>query len=131
MTASSTEGKIIALDALHSHVTRVAESMGGKARRDTTLVGVPGAAIAEHRTESVPYLRVAMPRDFVVELLPSNSLSLPYALSVRVVRTHNGGRKSDWQFIHGPDGWRRSQDHLLTDEDVRKCLTPEGPPPLS
>ena len=104
MASSGTGVKIIALDSLHRDVTRVAESMGGAVYSDTTLVGFPSAATAEHRTESVPHLRVVMPGDFVVELLPSNPLSLPYALSVKVIRTHNGGRKSDWQFSHGPDG---------------------------
>jgi hypothetical protein len=129
MASSGSGVKIIALDALHSDVARVAESMGGEARRDTTLVGFPVAATTEHRTESVPYLRVVMPGGFVVELLPNNPLSLPYVLSVKVIRTHNGGRKRDWQFTHGPDGWRGQRQGPLTEDELRECLTPEGPPP--
>jgi hypothetical protein len=129
MTSASTERKFVALDALYSNFARVAESMGGKAYRDITLVGFPATVVTESRAESVPYLRVLMPGGFVAVLTPTTPLGFAHALTVKVARTHKDGYKADWQFTFGPYGWRGGgRKGPFTDHEIRACLTPEGPP---
>ena len=70
-----------------------------------------------------------MPDNFQVEFAPSQALGLGNALSVVAQRMHNGGRKNDWTFNFAQGAWRvRRCD--LSDEEIRKCITPEGPPAL-
>jgi len=123
------EEKAAALHTLHRNIGRVAQSMDGTPIHGAKHISLPSPVVAEPRAELVPYLRVEMPDNFVVESELNDPLSLPYALSVKLTRTHNGGRKTDWQFVHGQDGWCGRQG-LLTDDEIRACLTPEGPPPL-
>ena len=122
------ESHFAALHELYKRITEIAGSMGGTAtegfarRRLTINVAVP-------RDENVPALTVEMPDKFQVDFGPHNALGYGNALSVRARRIHRGGTKNDWTFNHEQGVWRYAQKPL-SDEDIRKCLTPEGPPSL-
>ncbi|MGC2656437.1 MAG: hypothetical protein WA324_00560 [Bryobacteraceae bacterium] len=127
MATPTIDEKIAVFDTLFFRVQRVARAMGGSAEGINEPVAHHDPPIP--RADVVPALLVEMPGGFLVKLVPAFPLRAPgNALSVRAERTHNGGRKTDWQFTHGPDGWRGRQG-LLTDDEIRACLTPEGPPP--
>jgi hypothetical protein len=98
--------------------------------RSNASVCFSGAMVAAPRSELVPALRLKMPDNFTVELIPANPLSLGNALGVRAVRTHRGGRKTDWGFNLSSHGWQRGIGPL-TDEEIDDCLTPSGPPALN
>jgi len=59
----------------------------------------------------------------------AHPLSIGNVVSVRAVRMHAGGRKNDWNFNFVNGEWRTAQGSL-SDDEIRKCLMPEGPPPL-
>jgi hypothetical protein len=122
--------KAAALGKLYDRVTRIAEAMGGTASHQVWALIVPGQMTAGRQSENAPALIAEMPDSFRVELAPSYPLSIGSALSVRAVRTHGGGRKNDWTFTYWPDGWRRTQAPL-SDDEIRACLTPEGPRPAT
>ena len=130
MTQLLTSDKTAALNELYRRITQIAESMGCHASAITSSPSVQRAMGAVPRIEDDPALRVDMPDDFQVEFAPSYPLSFPSDLSVRAKRTHRGLRKRDWHFNFGPDGWRRTQVPL-SDDEIRGCLTPEGPKPAS
>jgi hypothetical protein len=133
MTQQITDTKTTALVELYSRVTRVAGAMGGTASPYTSSLSVQSAMAPPSplgpRAEDAPALLVNMPKGFEVDFAPSNPLSIGTALSVTATRTVGAGRKSDRSFIFGPDGcWHMTQDHPLTDDEIRVCLTLEGPP---
>jgi len=125
-----TGDKSAALDELYRRITRFAEVMGGTASRTVLSVSVPVAMVSAPRSEDAPALVAEMPGNFRVDFAPSFPLSIGNALSVRAVRTHAGLRKNDWTLNFGPDGWRRTQAPL-SDDEIRACLTPEGPRPAA
>jgi hypothetical protein len=120
--------KSAALDQLYGRITEIAGAMGGTAVRILEPLSFPNAMVDTPRRENAPALHVDLPDDFRVEFAPSFPLSIGSALSVSAVRTHAGGRKTDWAFNFGADGWRRTQVPL-SDDEIRACLTPEGPRP--
>jgi len=130
MSPQITDTKTAALEELYSRITRVAGAMGGTASLHTSSLSVPSAMVAEPQTEDAPALRVNMPKSFQVDFAPFNPLSVGTALCVKATRTTGMGRKDDWSFIHGPNGWQRSNSPL-SDHEIRECLTPEGPPASS
>jgi hypothetical protein len=121
------ESQITALHELYRRITEIARTMGGTAtegtatRRLTVNVAVP-------RDEYVPSLAVQMPDTFSVEFAPPNVLGSGNALSVRGRRLHYGSPKNDWTFNLMQGVWRYTQE-ALSDEEVCKCLTPDGPRP--
>jgi hypothetical protein len=123
------EEKSAALDLLYARISRAAEAMGGKAAPRLTAIAFRSAEVAIPQTEAANALLVEMPDSFQVELTPAHPLSIGNVVSVRAVRKHAGGRKNDWvlNFVNGE--WRATQS-LLSDDEIRKCLTPEGPPPI-
>jgi hypothetical protein len=124
MTQQTSGNKSAALDELYSRITRIADEMRGTASRTSPRHFLPSAVVDEPVSEAVPALHVEMPDSFQVDFAPSYPLSTPgNALSVRAVRTHHGARKSDRTFIFGANGWQ------ITDDEIRACLTPEGPQP--
>jgi len=123
------EEKLAALDLLYARFTRVADEMNGEAIPRLGAMAFRSAEVAIPQTEAVNELLLKMPDNFHVELTPSHPLSVGNVVSVRAVRTHAGGRKNDWTFNFVKGEWRTSQEPLSNDE-IRKCLTPEGPPPL-
>ncbi len=129
MTQQTSDTKTAALDKLYSGITRIVEEMSGKASRSESRRGVPDAMVASPQSEGVPALHVEMPGGFQVDFAPSHPLSVGNALSVRATRGLSGSRKTDWTFIFGRDGWQRTQAPL-SDDEIRACLTPEGPPSL-
>lgn len=129
MTQPTIDNRIATLDDLYGRITRTAEAIGGRASRNRSCLAVPLQMVAEPRTEDVPALQVEMPDSFQVNFAPLYPLSAGNALSVQARRTHHGARKNDWFFNFGPDGWRRTQV-LLSEEEIRACLTPEGPRPF-
>jgi hypothetical protein len=130
MTLLTLNDKTSALDQLYGRITEIAGTMEGTAVRILEHVSFPNAMVDTPRRENAPALHVALPNDFRVEFAPSFPLSSGNALSVRAVRTRAGGRKTDWAFNFGPDGWRRIQDPS-SDDEIRTCLTPEGPRPAA
>lgn len=130
MTQQTNDGKFAALNELYSRITRIAEAMGGTASPVVLGLSLPSAVVATPRSEDAPALGVEMPGGFQVDFAPAHPLSIGNALSVRARRTHRGGRKNDWIFTFIQDVWRYSQNPL-SDEEIRKCLTPDGPPPPS
>lgn len=127
MTLMTVNDKVAALGKLYCPVMRIAKEMGGNATHQVRALTVPGQMTATRQSENVPALIVEMPDDFQVEFVPSFPLSLGSTLSVRINRRHAGYPKNEWGFKYSPDGWRKTQA-LLTDEEIRACLTPEGPP---
>ncbi len=120
--------KVVALDALYTRIADVAKAMGGTASKVSTRLALPSAMTATPQSDDAPALIVEMQDNFRTEFAPSNALRIGNALTVRVVRTHEGMRKTDWHFNLALDGWQRSQTPL-SDDDIRQCLTPEGPKP--
>jgi hypothetical protein len=120
--------KAAALGNLYDHVQRVAVTMNGRASRDVENLSVPAAMASQPRGENVPTVRVAMPNGFEVEFSPTLPLSIGNALSVRAKRIYRGQPKSDYTFVFGPNGWTRGAGSL-SDDDLRSCLTPDGPIP--
>jgi hypothetical protein len=123
------EEKSAALDLLYARVSRVAEAMGGKAVPRLAAIKFASAVVDIPRTEAVNALLLEMPAGFQVELTPAHPLSIGNVVSVRAVRSHAGGRKTDWTFNFVNGEWQAAQGPLSEDQ-IRKCLTPEGPPPL-
>lgn len=82
--------------------------------------------VASPHTEATPSLVAEMPGNFRVDFVPAYPLTIGNTLAIRAVPTHEGLRKTDWQFILGPDGWRHTQAPL-SDEGIRQYLTTEGP----
>jgi hypothetical protein len=123
------EEKSAALDLLYARFSRIAEAMGGKVAPRLGAIAFRSAEVAIPQTEAVNTLLVEMPDSFQVELTPAHPLSIGNVVSVRAVRKHAGGRKTDWGFNFVIGEWRASQGQL-SDEEIRKCLTPEGPPPI-
>jgi len=121
------EEKSAALDLLYARFNRAAESMGGKAYPRLDAIAFRSADIAIPQTEAVNALRVEMPGSFVVELAPDHPLSIGNVVSVRAVRTHAGGRKTDWTTTFEGGEWQVARV-LLSNDEIQKCLTPEGPP---
>jgi hypothetical protein len=130
MTLITVNEKTAALGNLYERITRIATEKGGTASHQVLALTVPGQMSAAHQSENAPALSAEMPDRFQVEFAPAFPLSIGNALSVNARRTHAGGRKTDWVFNFGPDGWRRTQDPL-SDDEIRACLTPEGPRPAS
>ncbi len=118
--------KAAALGKLYDRVTRIAKEMGGTATHQVWALTVPGQITAAHQSENAPVLIAEMPDDFRVEFVPAFPLSIGNALSVRIKRLDAGYPKNEWAFNYSPDGWRRTQA-LLTEEEIRACLTAEGP----
>jgi len=130
MTLLTVNDKSAALCKLYDRITRVAEAMGGTATHQVLALTIPGAMTAGYQSENAPALRAEMPDSFQVEFAPSFPLSIGNALSVKARRTHAGFSKTEWGFTLGPDGWRRTQAPL-SDDEIRACLTPEGPRPAT
>lgn len=128
MALITVNDKSAALGKLYDRITRVAEAMGGTASPQVLALTIPGAMTAGYQSENAPALCAEMPDSFQVEFAPSFPLSIGNALSVRAKRFHAGLPKSEWGFNLGPDGWRRTQAPL-SDDEIRACLTPEGPRP--
>jgi hypothetical protein len=120
--------KATALATLYDHVERVAVTMNGRASRAVEHLSLPAAMVAEPRGEDVPTVRVTMPNNFEVEFCPTFPLSIGNALSVRAKRIYRGQPKSDYTFVFGPNGWTRVAGSI-SDDDIRLCLTPDGPLP--
>jgi hypothetical protein len=122
--------KSAVLDELYYRIAQIAEAMDGTASPLVSRQSLPSQMVATPSSENVQALWVRLPDEFQVEFAPSHPLSIGNALSVRAVRTHAGLRKSDWTLNFGPDGWRRTQAPL-SDDEIRACLTPEGPSPAA
>jgi hypothetical protein len=101
------DDKATALKNLYDHIARVAVAMNGKPYRAVEHLNVPAAMVAEPHGEDVPTVPVTMPNGFEVEICPTQPLSLGNALSARAKRIYRG----------------------QSDEDIRSCLTPDGPLP--
>lgn len=127
MTQQTIVNKTAELDEFYNRVMRIARSMGGSTSRLASNLSSPRAMVAGPRTEDAPGLRAQMPNGLQVEFAPSNALSIGNALSVNARRTVGEGRKSDWTFTFGSNGWQRTGSPL-SDDEIRECLTPEGPP---
>jgi hypothetical protein len=118
------EAHVTSLHEVYNRIAGIAKNMGGRAtegsahRRRTFDV-------AEPRNENVPALVVEMLDSFRVEFAPADVLR-PGALSVRARRTHHGRTKNDWTFNYLQGIWQYAQK-LVSDDDIRKCLMPEGP----
>ncbi len=123
------EEKRAALELLYARFTRVGNEMHGETTPRLGAIAFRSAEVAMPQTEAVNELHLKMPDHFHVELAPSHPLSVGNVVSVRAVRTHAGGRKNDWNFNFVNGEWRTSREPLSNDE-IRMCLTPEGPPPL-
>jgi len=128
MTLLTVSDKSAALGKLYDRITRVAEAMGGTASHQVLALTVPGQMTVGYQSENVTALCAEMPNSFRVDFAPSFPLSIGSALSVKARRTHAGSPKNEWGFNFGPDGWRRTHTPL-SDDEIRACLTPEGPRP--
>lgn len=128
MAPQATSEKLVALNALYGRIASIAAAMGGRATESSVSLSTPSVMVASPRTETTPSLVVEMPGSFRVDFAPTHPLTIGNALAVRALRTHEDQRKTDWQFNLGADGWQRTQAPL-SDEEIRQCLTPEGPRP--
>ena len=123
------ETKAAAVDGLYGRITLLAEAMGGTASRLASARAIPNAMVASPRSEDVPALHVEMRGGFQVDFAPTHPLSVGNALAVQAARSLRGARMTDWFLSFGPNGWQKS-GALLSDGEIRDCLTPQGPPPL-
>lgn len=123
------EAHITALRELFERIIEVAKGMGGKVREGASRLR-RNVDVLLPRSENVPALEVEMPDSFHVELAPSNPLGMGNVVSVRARRIHYGGGKDDWTFSFVQGVWRTGQNPL-SDDDIRRCLTPEGPRPIT
>ena len=114
MTQQTSETKRAALDNLYGRITRVAEEMGGTVSPRTFAPG----------------LSVEMPGAFRVGFAPLQPLDIGNALTIRATRTVPEGRKTDWSRNLGQDGIWQGNEGPLSDDEIRECLTPEGPKPM-
>lgn len=130
MTLMTVNDKAAALGKLYDRVTRIAKEMGGTATRQVLALTVSVQMTAARQSENAPALIAEMPDDFQVEFAPSSPLSIGSALYVRINRLHAGYPKNEWAFNYSPGGWRMTQA-LLSDEEIRACLIPEGPRPAT
>jgi hypothetical protein len=120
------EEKTTTLDGLYCRIEKIAKGMGGFTSRTNAERSIPAAMTADPKGESVPALFLRMPDEFLVEFAPRYPLSLGNNLSVQATRTQGGVRKSDWQLHFNGHDWLRTQNPL-SDQEIRECLTPEGP----
>jgi hypothetical protein len=125
LTHLTSDTKTAALCGLYARIKRIAVDAGGDPSSPTIKLSFPSPGVATPRTEDAPALRIAMPDGFQLDFAPSNPLSLGSTLSVTATRTNNGRRKNDWTFRFEPRGWRRTNS-LLSDDEIRECLKPEG-----
>lgn len=126
MVPQATSEKLVALTALYGRIATIAAAMGGSAAESSVDLSIPSAMVASPHTEATPSLVAEMPGNFRVDFVPAYPLTIGNTLAIRAVPTHEGLRKTDWQFILGPDGWRHTQAPL-SDEGIRQYLTTEGP----
>ena len=126
MSEKTSDNKSVDLYELYSRVKQIAEAMGGCASAIAVGRSLPSAMFGSPRGEIVSPLRVMMPDGFRVDFAAYYPSSIGETLTVRAVRTHGGSRKTDWLLRLAPDGWRRGQVPL-SDDEIRGCLTPEGP----
>jgi hypothetical protein len=127
-TREMRDEKSTALDSLYSRIERIAYAMRGRMTRSIRERSIPSVMVAVPRSEGVPTLLAEMPDSFEVEFAPPYPLSIGNVLLLRAKRIHYRSPKTDWQFTFGPDGWRGTQAPL-SDDEIRVCLTPEGPRP--
>jgi hypothetical protein len=127
MNQFTIEQKSAVLNTLYCRIERIATNMKGTASRGNTERSLPSAAVAVPKSENVLILRVTIPGGFRVEFAPFYPLSHPgNNLVVQATRFQNDVRKNDWQFRFNGHEWQRTQNPL-SDEEIRECLTPEGP----
>jgi hypothetical protein len=119
------ESHVTALYELYKRIAEIAESMGGRATAGSASRR-RAIDVAEPRDENVPALFIEMPDGFYVDFAPPDVLR-PGALAVHARRVHRGGTKNPWMFNFLQGTWRTGQSDL-SDEEIRKCLTPEGRP---
>lgn len=130
MRLHSSDNKSADLYRLYSRVMQIAEVMGGSASPIAVGRSLPSAMVGFPRSEIVSALRVMMPDGFQVDFAPFYPLSIGTTLTVQAIRVDNGSRKTDWLIRLAPDAWKRGQAPL-SDDEIRECLTPEGPPPAA
>ena len=87
---------------------------------------ITALAVGATSSTSQNVLRVELPDDFVVVLTPGYSLSGNF-FPVTATRTHHGNRKTDYRFIFEGGTWTIEPGQPISDEAIRRCLTPEGP----
>jgi hypothetical protein len=126
MTQQTHGNKSVALYELYSRITQIAEAMGGTASPYAAVRCIPSAMMAGSHSADVPALHVEMPNSLQVDFAPPYPLNIENALFVQAHCTHGGFCKSDWSFSFGPNGWRGTQAPL-SDDEVRACLSPDGP----
>jgi hypothetical protein len=125
----SIKKKSAALSELYRRIIPIVETMGGVAVQVAVPLSHWRANVAEPRIEEVPALRAKMPDGLRAEFAPIAPLSTLLPTLVRVRRARFGLPESDWSLTHLPDGWHWTQTPL-SDDEIRKCLTPEGPPAI-
>ena len=130
MTEQTSGAKAAALVDLYSRITRIAQEMGGTASPQTSTVGFYAASVPTPRSGYAPALHVEMPGGFHVDFGPLHPLNTGNALSLRATRTISGVRMTDRSRNLGPDGNWQGTKGSLSDDEIRACLTAEGPPPL-
>ncbi len=103
--------------------------MNGRPYRAVERLSYPSAmAAGTPPGEDVATLRVTMPNGFDVEFCPLYPLSIGNPLVVRAKRIFKGQPKNDYTFTLGKNDWAYGVAPL-SDDDIRRCVTPDGPLP--
>ena len=120
--------KATALHELYGRVENVARELGGTSVRLMEPLRFLNAMVSSPRHENTPSLHAVMPNDFRAELTPTNPLSTPFVLGVNVRRIHRGFPKNG-SYLHFLNGaWLVGQTPL-SDDQIRRWVTVDGPPP--
>jgi hypothetical protein len=122
--------KLAAIERLYNRIETIAKAMSGVPCALTAYVGFPADISSEPILKDTPALVAKMPNDFRVEFVPDRPLIAPGELQVWARRIHSGSRKTDMQFHFVSNGWQ-TDGSPLSDEQIRACLTPDGPPPAA
>ena len=127
MNQITVEQKLTALGELYVRIERIAAEMKGTASRSNVERSFLGATVASSKEENSLALFVRMPGGFFIEFAPFYPLGQPgNNLIVQARRYQKGTRRNDWQFRFSEGEWQRTQS-ALSDQEIRECLTPDGP----
>lgn len=118
--------KRAALDGLFGRIAPIARAMGGKSYPGESYVAFEADVALSPRTEAVPSLHVEMVNGLVADFGPSRPLRGDGVLLVQARRWFHVSRIADRTFNFSNGEWQ-TVGRPLTEEQIRHCLSLEGP----
>jgi hypothetical protein len=120
------DDRIAALKNLYARIKQVAKAMGGTATEAPLSLRLQSECGETPSSEDVSELHVAIGDSFQVKFCPSPLSNLGNTFSVTAWRVQGGFVMDSQPFSLRQGEWRRTQSPL-SDDEIRKCLTPQGP----